>query len=161
MANDQFTIRPARAEDADAIAGFVLAMALETEDEELDAGQVQAAVRTALADPARAPYYLAVAAGPQDAAPQPIGGLMFTREWSDWNNAWYWWIQSVYVLPQWRGRGVLRALYDHLARLAREQGDVCALRLYVHESNTGAQAAYDRLGMARRPFAVYERRLDE
>ena len=159
MSNDRFIIRPATAEDEDALVHFVVAMALETEGEELDPEQVRAAVRIALDDPARAPYFLAVPAG--DEATGPVGGLMFTREWSDWNNAYYWWIQSLYVRPEWRGRGAFRALYNHLEQLAREAGDVCALRLYVFDANTGAQAAYERLGMSRRPFLVYERRLDE
>jgi len=159
LTNDQFTIRPAGADDADAIAHFVMAMALETEGEELDPAQVRQAVRTALDDRERAPYFLAVPA--EDESAGPVGGLMFTTEWSDWNNAYYWWMQSLYVRPEWRGRGAFRALYDHLEQLAREAGDVCALRLYVFDANTGAQAAYERLGMSRRPFLVYERRLDE
>ena len=36
------------------------------------------------------------------------GQLMLTFEWSDWRNGWIWWIQSVYVRPEARRRGVFR-----------------------------------------------------
>ncbi len=146
-------IREARAGDAETIARFVVAMAAETEGHQLDPDRTLQAVRTALADPNRACYWLALADG------VPVGQLMITTEWSDWNNAWYWWVQSVYVQPQWRGRGVYRALYEHVKARAQERGDVCALRLYVLTENTSARRAYERLGMVEQPFRIYEQRL--
>ncbi|MBR3859526.1 MAG: GNAT family N-acetyltransferase [Bacteroidaceae bacterium] len=40
----------------------------------------------------------------------PVGSLMLTREWSDWNNQWYWWIQSVYVTPEHRRQSIRRCI---------------------------------------------------
>ena len=34
------------------------------------------------------------------------GCVMVTTEWSDWRNAAFWWIQSVYVVPEFRRCGV-------------------------------------------------------
>ena len=36
-----------------------------------------------------------------------VGQAAVTREWSDWRNGWLWWFQSVYVHPDYRGRGRL------------------------------------------------------
>ena len=43
-----------------------------------------------------------------------VGSLLITYEWSDWRNATFWWIQSVFVDPKWRRKGVYRALHQHL-----------------------------------------------
>ena len=85
----------------------------------------------------------------------PIGSLMLTREWSDWNARWYWWIQSVYVVPEHRGRGVFRALYVAVQQMASESG-VSQVRLYVDKENTTAQQAYQRVGMEECHYLMYE-----
>ncbi len=63
--------------------------------------------------------------------------LMLTREWSDWNCQWYWWIQSVYVEPQHRGKGVYRAMYERVKQMARNE-NVSQVRLYVDKTNNTA-----------------------
>ena len=87
---------------------------------------------------------------------EPVGTLMFTFEWSDWRCAWWWWIQSVYVAPAHRRKGVYRALYAHVLALARSRADVCGLRLYVERENTNAQRTYEFLGMADSGYRMYE-----
>jgi len=155
MSVEAVSVRQAIPTDAEAIARFVIAMAAETEGHHLDPDATLQAVAAALGDPDRARYWLATADD------RPVGQLMITREWSDWNNAWYWWVQSVYVEPDWRRRGVYRALYKHALQQARKAGDVCALRLYVLTHNEGARRAYEELGMTEEPFRVYEQRLIE
>ena len=84
---------------------------------------------------------------------------MVTFEWSDWRNALFWWIQSVYVRPDFRRRGVYRALYDFLKRHAERpgyRGYVCGFRLYVERNNTAAQQTYERLGMKETYYKMYE-----
>ncbi len=135
------TIRQALPDDAPTIADFNRRMALETEDKLLDPAILAAGVAAALADPHKAVYYLAVEEGPI------VGQLSITREWSDWRNGWFWWIQSVYVRPEARRRGIYRALYAHVRARARQQGDVLGLRLYVEEENATAEQTYLRLGM--------------
>ena len=147
--SDATTIRGATPADAEVIAAFNAAMALETEHKRLDPAVLRAGVEGAIARPASAKYFLAELEG------RVVGQLMVTFEWSDWRNADFWWIQSVYVPPEFRSRGVFGGLYRHVERLARDAG-ACGLRLYVERDNAGAQAAYRRLGMADAGYLVYE-----
>ena len=100
--------------------------------------------------PARGFYLIAEIDG------QPAGQMMITYEWSDWRNGAFWWIQSVYTLPESRGRGVFKALYSHVESLALESGGVCGLRLYVEAHNQRAQAAYERCGMKEAVYRMFE-----
>lgn len=144
------TVRPARPEDAATIAEYNRRMAGETEALELDHATLARGVAAALADPAKARYSVAELDG------RLVGQLMVTLEWSDWRDGWIWWIQSVYVVAEARRHGVLAALYAHVRATAKAQGDVRAIRLYVERENAVAQRAYERLGMARTDYLVYE-----
>ena len=143
-------VRPARAEEADALAGFNIAMALETEGRRLLPEVVGAGVRRLLAEPALGFYLVAEAAG------AVVGSAMVTTEWSDWRNGRFWWIQSVYVPLQWRRRGVFRALYAHIRDAAAQAPDVCGFRLYVERENVAAQATYRALGMDETEYRIME-----
>ena len=143
-------IRSAAPGDADTIAAFNRAVALESEGKTLDASVLAAGVRAALSDADRCAYLLAEVAG------AVAGQLMLTYEWSDWRNGWFWWIQSVYVDPSFRRRGVFRALYEHVGALARARDDVRGVRLYVHEENARAIETYRALGMSLSPYRVCE-----
>jgi GNAT superfamily N-acetyltransferase len=147
--NDSLRIRGAALADAEIIAAYNAAMAMETEHKQLDLAVLRAGVEGAIRQPEAARYYLAEVDG------RFVGQLMVTFEWSDWRNANFWWIQSVYVHPEFRSRGIFGALYRHVERLARDAG-ACGLRLYVERENTGAQAAYRRLGMTDSGYLVYE-----
>jgi GNAT superfamily N-acetyltransferase len=141
--------------DADTIARFNVLLAEESEGRALDPATVTRGVPLLLSDPDRARYWIAEADGGVQ------GQCAVTTEWSDWSAGRYWWLQSVYVTPEWRGKGVLRALWDRVVADARALGDVAAIRLYVDKDNTGARIAYTRLGMSESPYLVYEARLDE
>jgi ribosomal protein S18 acetylase RimI-like enzyme len=143
-------VRPARSEDADAIAGFNAAMAFETEGKRLLPQVLGAGVRRLLAEPALGFYLVAEIDG------EVVACLMVTTEWSDWRNGRFWWIQSVYVQPAWRRRGVFRALYEHVRAAAAREPDVCGLRLYVEHENAAAQATYRSLGMQRTGYLLFE-----
>jgi ribosomal protein S18 acetylase RimI-like enzyme len=143
-------IRRAIPEDAKTIAAFNAAMALETEGKELDLALVEAGVRGLFADRGRG-FYLILE---KDDA--PAAQLMVTYEWSDWRNGVFWWIQSVYVKPQFRRQGLYRALYDHLKAEAEKAEDVCGIRLYVEHENLGAKKTYEALGMKAAHYAMYE-----
>jgi ribosomal protein S18 acetylase RimI-like enzyme len=144
------SIRPATAADVDTIVAYNAAMALETEHKQLDPAMLMRGVEHAIADPARCAYFVAEIDG------RIVGQTMVTYEWSDWRDGWFWWIQSVYVHPEFRRRGVFRALYRHVHELARARPDVCGLRLYVEQHNTRAHATYRRLGMVPSGHVVYE-----
>lgn len=149
-----YSVRLATIDDADTIADFNLAMAAETEDRGLDEERLRAGVRGVLADPQRGRYRVAVAQ--LDGAEVVVGCLLLTTEWSDWRNGWFWWIQSVYTSPEFRGQGVYRALYDEVLVEAREREDVCGLRLYVEAENLRAQRVYTHLGMERTDYQLFE-----
>lgn len=91
---------------------------------------------------------------------QIIGSLLVTPEWSDWRNGVFWWIQSLYVLPQWRQHGVFRALYAFVAEKAGTDDAVRGLRLYVETNNTTARACYEKQGMAPSVYTLYEQTLE-
>lgn len=144
-----FTLRRASLADLDTIVEFNLRLARESEGLELDPATVTAGVRAVLEDLAKGTYHLAEADG------RVAAQLMITVEWSDWRNGPIWWLQSVYVDPPQRGRGLFRALFAEVEVLARGAG-ARALRLYVEEKNRGAREAYRRLGMRRSGYQLYE-----
>lgn len=148
--SDGVEIREARPEDAPVIVDFQIRMARATEDLELDFDTVTRGVAAVFADPAKGSYWVAEADG------RVIGSLLTTFEWSDWRNGTVLWIQSVYVLPEWRRRGVYRRLYEHLRRQVERSPDLRGLRLYVDQRNTAAQEVYERLGMTREHYQMYE-----
>src|SRR5580704_10490257 len=100
------TIRPATLDDTPVICEFNRRLALESEEKVLDPAVLGAGVAALLNDPARGLYFVAQKGG------QVVGQIMITPEWSDWRNAWMWWIESVYVRQDARRQGVFRALYE-------------------------------------------------
>jgi ribosomal protein S18 acetylase RimI-like enzyme len=147
---DSIRIRAAIQADAATLAQFNASMALETERQTLDPATVRAGVDTMLNQPGLGFYLVAVDKG------ATVGSLMITSEWSDWRNRLFWWIQSVYVIPQSRRQGVFSRLFAEVQRMAAEQGNVCALRLYVERDNGPAQQTYRRLGMTETPYRLYQ-----
>ncbi len=143
-------VRPATHDDASLMARWAEAMALETEDKQLDRETVRRGIELALQDPVRGQYFIAEIAG------EPVGTLMVTYEWSDWRCAWWWWIQSVYVVTGHRRQGVYRALHGYVRALAETHEDVCGLRLYVERENVSAQRTYELLGMLDAGYRMFE-----
>lgn len=143
-------IRPAKPTDLAAITRNNLAMALETEDKHLTDETVLAGVRAILEDPAKGLYWVA------ESSAGIIGQVMVTTEWSDWRSGYFWWIQSVYVLPEFRGKKIFRKLYDHVVQQAKSSPGVCGIRLYVDEGNRSAQRVYQALGMVRTDYQLFE-----
>ena len=147
------TIRNAVPNDAAAIAAFQLAMALETEGKQLELGVVMPAVEEVFANPSRGFYLVGEIDG------EVAGSLMVTYEWSDWRNSNLWYIQSVYVQEQFRGRGVFKNLYQTVIEQARVE-KAGHVRLYVESDNERAQKVYESLGMKRLPYFMYDIKVD-
>lgn len=150
-----YATRPATPEDAETIARFNQAMALETEGKQLDLPTLVAGVRAVFEEPGHGRYLVATATGGPDGG-MVVACLMITYEWSDWRNGRFWWIQSVYVAPDHRRRGVFRQLYDAVRAMGEREGGVCGYRLYVEQDNQPAQATYRHLGMAPTVYRVFE-----
>jgi GNAT superfamily N-acetyltransferase len=136
--------------DLEPIVAFQLAMARETEELDLDPAVLTRGVEAVFSDPAKGRYFVAESDG------KVIASLMLTFEWSDWRNGLVWWIQSVYVVPDFRGRRVYASLYDHIQRLAADDPAIRGIRLYVDRRNVRAQEVYTRLGMNGEHYQVFE-----
>ncbi|MDQ6786996.1 MAG: GNAT family N-acetyltransferase [Acidobacteriota bacterium] len=143
-------IRPAKKEDVPALVEFNQAMALETEGKMLDARILETGVEAVFQNGDKGFYVVAEEEG------KIVGGLMITFEWSDWRNNWFWWIQSVYILPEARGKKIYSRLYEFVKTKAREEKNVCGFRLYVEKENARAQAVYKKLGMESSHYLMYE-----
>jgi ribosomal protein S18 acetylase RimI-like enzyme len=142
-------IRPATPADLDLIVAGNLALAEESERLQLDVDTLRPGVAALLEGRAPGRYWVAELDG------RVVGQLLVTFEWSDWRNAVVWWIQSVYVAPDARRRGVFRTLYGTARREAVAAG-AGGLRLYVDTTNARAQAVYASLGMNGDHYRVFE-----
>lgn len=145
----KLAIRAATLADLPALCAWNAAMAHETEGLALDAAVLERGVRGVFAQPQRGFYLVAELDG------VAVGGLLVTREWSDWRCGDYWWMQSVYVEPAARRRGAFRALHAEVLRRAREAG-AASLRLYVETQNRRAQQTYAELGLRPCHYTMYE-----
>ena len=151
---DHLNVRLARPEDAATIASFSAAMALETEGRRLDLDRLHDGTIALLKSPDRGFFMVAELEQADDL--QLLGQLMITYEWSDWRNGAFWWVQSVYVDPRWRRQGLFRRMHQAVVQEARARTDVCGVRLYVDKDNTIAHTTYERLGLIRSAYQVYE-----
>ena len=150
MTDSQVNVRRAEPRDAIHIVRFQQSMALETEGKRLDQSLISAGVDAVFDDPDKGFYIVAEVGG------TVVGSLLITYEWSEWRNATFWWIQSVFVDADHRRRGVYTALHDHIMKQARESEDICGVRLYVERSNHIAQQTYKSLGMDHSHYDLYE-----
>jgi GNAT superfamily N-acetyltransferase len=144
------TIRLARSSDRDTLIDFNSAMAFETEQKSLDPGVLGRGVMGVFEDIRRGFYLIA------DHGSRPVGCLMITSEWSDWRCGDWWWIQSVYIKPEARRKGVFRGLYKDVERRARATAGVVGIRLYVEHNNAVAQHTYTQLGMQDAGYRMME-----
>jgi len=143
-------VRRASLLHVDAIIDFNIAMAQETEGKFLDSEVVRLGVEAVFNRNDLGFYLIA------EHTSRPVGQLLITYEWSDWRNSFFWWIQSVYVKPDYRRQGVYQSLHFYVAEVARQQGNVGGLRLYVDKDNTIAQGVYAGLRMRPTNYDMYE-----
>ncbi|GAB7015619.1 GNAT family N-acetyltransferase [Methanogenium cariaci] len=143
-------IRVAVLADGEMIAANNSRIACETEGRVLDSKTVRDGTLSVLEDPANG-WYL-VAEYNDTVAAQ----CLITLEWSDWRNGHCWWIQSVYVVPEFRRKGIFSAMYAWISAEACNCPDVVGLRLYVEQDNLPAHETYRSLGMKRTPYVMYE-----
>jgi predicted GNAT family acetyltransferase len=125
-------------------------MALETEGIHLDSLIVGQGVNAVLKDATKGKYYVVAE------KEKIIASVLITFEWSDWRNATIWWIQSLYVVPEWRGKSIFSSLFRFLKKEIIASDDICGLRLYVDQSNKKAQMIYKHLGMKDDHYRTFE-----
>ena len=143
-------VRKATIGESATIAGFQLAMALETEQLKLDPGVAGEGVKAVFRNPALGCYYVAERNG------EIIGSLLTTYEWSDWRNGTVLWIQSVYVLPQFRRLGAYKVMYRYLQDMVQNDSGLRGIRLYADNSNGTAHQVYRNLGMTADHYMTFE-----
>ncbi len=143
------SIRKAKIVDAKTLCDFNCAMAMETENKSLDADIVQSGVERMIYEPGRG-FYLLISEGTEI-----LASLMITYEWSDWRDADFWWIQSVYVKPSARRQGHYTKLYAEIKTMANDAG-CCGIRLYAERENHSAQSTYTTLGMLECEYTMFE-----
>jgi GNAT superfamily N-acetyltransferase len=143
-------VRIANKDDISAIVQFQLAMAHETENIELDKATVEKGVSAVIEDASKGKYYIAEKKG------KIIGSLLTTFEWSDWRNGTVLWIQSVYILPEFRRKGVYSQMYKHIKNLVLEDSSLNGIRLYADKENEIAHKTYRKLGMSPDHYVTFE-----
>lgn len=149
-ATDMIKVRRARLSDAERIVELQLRMAAETEGLELDKDVVNKGVRGVFRQPERGCYWVAEEKG------KILGVLLTIPEWSDWRNGTVLWIHSLYVVGEARGQGVFKKLYSNLKKQVRQSPQLVGLRLYVDKKNSSAQQVYEKLGLNKDHYELYE-----
>ncbi|MEE2986170.1 MAG: GNAT family N-acetyltransferase [Nitrospinota bacterium] len=143
-------VRKADESDISTLIEYNRALADETENISLETGVLRLGIEKAL-DLKDCHYFVAELDG------KIVGQTMITSEWSDWRNGVMWWMQSVYVHPDYRKRGVFQSIFKYIETLAANDPEVKALRLYVMQDNHTGQSAYRNLGMKNSGYVVYEK----
>ena len=143
-------VRKAKSSDIDRIVEFQISMAHETEGIDLHQPTVEKGVTAVVFDSAKGQYYVAEIDG------KVVSSLLTTFEWSDWRNGTVLWIQSVYVLPEYRRKGVYRSMYSHIKEKVLENNNLNGIRLYADKSNITAHKTYQKLGMSPDHYITFE-----
>ena len=143
-------LRKAISTDLEIIVHFQIAMAMETEGINLDFDIVSKGVNAVFKDPTKGNYYVA------EENKQVIASLLTTFEWSDWRNGTVLWIQSVFVKPEHRGKGVFKAMYKNIQHMVMENHELKGIRLYAEKTNSNAHKVYEKLGMNANHYKLYE-----
>ena len=142
-----FSVRRAEPADLTSLTSFTVREAREAEDRALERERVQEGIRRALEDDSIARYWVVVKGD------SVVGSLSVVREWSDWKAGFYWWLQSVFILPEYRGRGLMTRLVDTVLEAARQEA-VPEIRLYVHSNNQRAVRAYRKSGFSDTSYRI-------
>jgi GNAT superfamily N-acetyltransferase len=143
-------IRKAVISEIETIVDFQVKMALETESYNLDIDTVTKGITAVFNDKTKGVYYVT------EENNKVIGLLLITFEWSDWRNGYVWWIQSVYVLPEMRGKKIFSEMYSHIKENVMGDFEIKGLRLYVDNTNKNAQKVYNAMGMNGEHYSIFE-----
>ncbi len=143
-------VRKATINDIDSIVDFQLKMANETEGIELNKPTVAEGVAAVLNDTKKGQYYIT------EIDKKVVASLLTTYEWSDWRNGTVLWIQSVYVLKDYRRKGVYRNMYSHIKKIVLNDDNLNGIRLYADKSNYAAHKTYEQMGMSPDHYITFE-----
>ena len=145
-------IREACESDLSILIEYNRALAKETENLSLNTNVLRLGIQNAL-KLENCHYFVAELDG------NVVGQTMITSEWSDWRNAEMWWLQSVYVHPDYRKRGVFHSIFKYIEIISKKNHSVKSLRLYVMQNNVVGLKTYRNIGMDDSGYLVYEKTL--
>lgn len=143
-------IREAKPSDIQIITDFQIKMARESEGISLNHATVSRGVEAVFSDSALGQYFVA------EINQQVVASLLITPEWSDWRNAKVLWIQSVYVVRDFRRKGIFKKMYHYLKEMVDSSAEYAGLRLYVDKTNTSAREVYRQIGMNGDHYELFE-----
>jgi len=143
-------VRKANREDIPDIVDFQKQMAQETEDFSLNDQKINLGVKAVFGDPEKGFYMVSVIES------KVVASMMITPEWSDWRNGHFLWIQSLYVIPEFRKKGVFRKMFQYVKQVVVESENYLGLRLYVEENNKNAMDVYTNVGMRDSYYKMFE-----
>ncbi|MBE9050224.1 GNAT family N-acetyltransferase [Nostocales cyanobacterium LEGE 11386] len=141
--------RRAELQDLTTLVNFNQALAQEARGEKLDSQLLTSGIQAVLLDSHRGFYTVG------EIENKIVAVALVTFEWSDWRNAWFWWLQDIFVKPSYRQQGIFHAFYTYLKTQAQIE-KVCGLRLYVYKGNIRAQEVYQRVGMNPANSIIFE-----
>ena len=142
-----YVIRPAMPADSDTLVAFTLSEALDAERRTLIRTDVQRGVAGAFDTPPRSRYWVVESRG------SIVACASIVTEWSNFRGGDFWWIQSLYIVPEHRGRGLVDTILQHLVQEAKA-ARALDLRLYGYNTNARALRAYQRFGFREAPYLI-------
>lgn len=141
-------VRKAEFRDLSYLVEFTAKEAREAENSIKIPNTLEKGIKTALEDNNVATYWVLV-----DDSDTPLGSVSALKEWSDWNAGYYWLIQSMYLLPSQRGKGLMQLLLEAVrSEMNKKKG--LELRLYVHKENNTAIKAYEKSGFIHSDYKI-------
>ena len=141
-------VRKATLDDLERLVSFAVAEANEAEGISKTHERVRKGIKKALQEDSIAVYWIL-----EQNNTEVVGNISVVKEWSNWNAGYYWWIQSIYVLPEFRGRGLMQKLIQTVKQAARKE-KALDLRLYVHKANKRAIHAYRKTGFSDSDYKI-------
>jgi GNAT superfamily N-acetyltransferase len=148
MDKENYVVRRAVLSDLEALVSFAIQEAKEAEDIELLPENVRRGILAALENDSLGRFWVLT-----EENEEIIGNVSVIREWSNWNGGYYWWIQSLFILPEFRGAGLIRNLINAVKDAAHGGGAI-DMRLYVHGKNERAIKAYQKVGFSESVYRI-------
>lgn len=149
---EAFAMRPATEADAETLVAFTLSEAYDAERRTLNPVEVRRGVAGAFATPPKARYWVVESGG------AIVASTSIVTEWSNFRGGDYWWIQSLYIVPEHRGSGMVDVILRGLVHEAQAAGAL-DLRLYGFNTNARALRAYQRFGFRDAPYLILTKSL--
>ena len=143
-----FSVRAAKHDDLDTLIEFTLEEANHAEGIDKYPDTVRKGIEAALDDPSLARYWVL-----ENQDGELLGSVSVLKEWSNWNAGHYWWIQSMFITPEYRGKRLMKHLMDKVREVANSE-NALDIRLHVHQDNLRAKKAYLREGFTNAPYEI-------